>query len=116
MPLLSITSNQPLADADRPGVIRQLSATVAQALGKPERYVMLSYQHNPDMLFGGSDAPLAYLELKSIGLPGDITSALSATLSEAMQTILRVSPDRVYIEFADAERHMWGWDGGTFVR
>ena len=114
MPLLSITTNQPLADADRPQALKQLSTSVAQALGKPERYVMVSYQHNPDMLFGASDAPLAYLELKSIGLPSDKTSALSACLAEAMQSHLGIPADRVYIEFADAQRHMWGWDGGTF--
>ena len=114
MPLLSITTNQPLADADRPHTLKQLSATVAQVLGKPERYVMVSYQHNPDMLFGGSDAPLAYLELKSIGLPGDKTAALSASLANAVQDHMAIPADRVYIEFADAQRHMWGWDGGTF--
>jgi phenylpyruvate tautomerase PptA (4-oxalocrotonate tautomerase family) len=114
MPLLSITTNQLLTEADRPQVLKQLSASVAEVLGKPERYVMVSYQHNPHMLFGGSDAPLAYLELKSIGLPGDKTGTLSAALTEAMQTYLRIPVDRVYIEFADAERHMWGWNGGTF--
>ena len=35
-------------------------------------------------------------------------------MAEAMQTHLGVPADRVYIEFADAKRHMWGWDGGTF--
>ena len=77
---------------------------------------MVSYRHNPDMLFAGSDAPLAYLELKSIGLPGERTGELSALLADAMQQHLGVPADRVYIEFADAERHLWGWNGGTFAR
>ena len=25
-----------------------------------------------------------------------------------------IDADRIYIEFADAERPMWGWNGGTF--
>lgn len=114
MPLLSVTTNQPLADSDRAAVLKTLSEAVATALGKPERYVMVSYRHNPDMLFGGDDAPLAYLELKSIGLPGARTGELSAALAQAMQTHLGIAADRVYVEFADAERHMWGWKGGTF--
>lgn len=114
MPLLSIITNQPLAGTERAAALRHLSASVAEALGKPERYVMVSYRHNPDMLFAGTDAPLAYLELKSIGLPGDRTSELSAALTEAAQAQLGVAADRVYIEFADAARHMWGWNGGTF--
>lgn len=114
MPLLSVTTNQAIPEAERPRVLKLLSETVAQALGKPERYVMVSYRHNPDMLFAGDAAPLAYLELKSIGLPGDRTAALSAALSEAMTQQLGIAADRVYTEFADAERHMWGWNGGTF--
>lgn len=114
MPLLSVTTNQAIAETDRPRVLKQLSATVAQALGKPERYVMVSYSHNPDMLFGGESGPLAYLELKSIGLPGDRTNDLSAALADAVQAQLGIAADRVYIEFADAARHMWGWNGGTF--
>jgi phenylpyruvate tautomerase len=114
MPLLSVTTNQPLAETDRPHVLKQLSETVAQALGKPEDYVMVGYRHNPDMLFAGSSAPLAYLELKSIGLPADKTHALSSVLAEAIESHLGVPADRVYIEFADAARHMWGWNGGTF--
>ena len=25
-----------------------------------------------------------------------------------------IAGDRIYIEFADAPRRMWGWNGGTF--
>jgi phenylpyruvate tautomerase len=25
-----------------------------------------------------------------------------------------IDPDRVYIEFTDAPRKMWGWNSGTF--
>jgi len=115
MPLLSIITNQPLAEAQHRPVLEQLSRDVAETLGKPERYVMVSYRHNPHMLFGGSDDPLAYLELKSIGLPAERTAALSATLAAAMQQHLGIPADRVYVEFADAERHLWGWNGGTFA-
>lgn len=112
MPLLAVTTNRPLAD--RPAALKQLSEAVARMLGKPEQYVMVSYRHNPDMLFAGTDAPLAYLELKSIGLPADRTRDLSAGLADAVHGLLGIPADRVYIEFADAERHLWGWNGGTF--
>ncbi len=114
MPLLRIQTNRAVAEADQAGLIRQASARVAALLGKPERYVMVTLEHNPAMLFGGSDAPLAYLELKSIGLPANRTGELSKALCELMQQELDIAGDRVYIEFADAARNMWGWDGGTF--
>lgn len=114
MPYLSINTNQVLEDSRRDELLRDASALVAEQLGKPERYVLVAWHHNPAMRFAGSDAPLAYLELKSIGLPADATGNLSAALCTFMGERLGVPADRVYVEFADAARHMWGWNGGTF--
>lgn len=114
MPLLTVTTNRELPAAERPAALKRLSEAVARALGKPEQYVMVGYRHNPDMLFAGSADPLAYLELKSIGLPGECTAELSATLTGEVGELLQVPAERVYIEFANAERHMWGWSGRTF--
>ena len=114
MPLLKIQTNQTV-DADRQKtLITRASQAVADMLGKPERYVMVSIEHNPAMLFGGSDAPLAYLELKSIGLPESRTAEFSKALAGLLADELGLPADRIYIEFADAPRAMWGWDGGTF--
>ena len=57
---------------------------------------------------------LCCLELKSIGLPQDRTTELSKALCKLVHDEFGVRPDRVYIEFADAPRTMWGWNGGTF--
>lgn len=113
MPYLMIRTNCRLDD--KSAVLTKASQRVASALGKPERYVMVSIEDNVDMCFAGDTTPCAYLELKSIGLPGDRTAALSATLCELMASELTIASDRVYIEFADAERHMWGFNGKTFA-
>jgi len=114
MPTLRIQTNwQPGANGPT-RLLRAASQKVAEMLGKPERYVMVSYEPNAHMLFGGDDTPLAYLELKSIGLPEDRTTELSATLCELVSEQTGIPQDRVYIEFSNAERHMWGWNGGTF--
>ncbi len=52
--------------------------------------------------------------MKSVGLPKGSTTALSTALCELMKTKLGVPLDRIYIEFADAQGAMWGWNGGTF--
>lgn len=97
MPLLSILTNRELPPAARQQAVRALSGTLAKALGKPERYVMVSLQHNPDMLFAGSDQPLAFLRLNSIGLPGERTSELSAALCGAVTAQFGIPADRIYI-------------------
>jgi phenylpyruvate tautomerase PptA (4-oxalocrotonate tautomerase family) len=114
MPLLKITTNQPLEQQRIGKLLKQASESLASILGKPERYVMISIEHNPQMLFAGSDEALAYLELKSIGLPDDQTKLISNGLCQLMEQQLGVSPDRVYIEFSAAERHHWGWNSTTF--
>lgn len=114
MPYLLVRTNQPVAGEKQPELLRKFSAATAQALGKPERYVMVSLEHGRPMLFAGDEAPCAYLELKSIGLPETKTAELSATLCDLIGGALNIPQDRIYIEFADAARHMWGWDGATF--
>jgi phenylpyruvate tautomerase len=114
MPLLKIETNQTLDAAGRDSLLTKASQQVAAILGKPERYVMVSLQTNPAMLFAGSDAPLAYLELKSIGLPQSRTAELSRALADLMNAELGLPAERIYIEFADAPRTMWGWNGATF--
>ncbi len=114
MPMLKIQTNSPVSGENRKSLAALASSAVADMLGKPERYVMVSIEENPAMLFGGSDEPLAYLELKSIGLPDSRTGEFSTRLAQLLEEQLGLPADRVYIEFADAPRSMWGWNGGTF--
>jgi phenylpyruvate tautomerase len=114
MPYLVVKTNVDISDADKQTLLTDLSAVAAEELGKPERYVMVAIEDNASMLFAGSDAPLAYLEMKSIGLPEDITGDLSKALCNLVHRQLHIDKDRIYIEFADAPRKMWGWNGGTF--
>ncbi|NIP71941.1 MAG: hypothetical protein GWO16_02425 [Gammaproteobacteria bacterium] len=114
MPYLQIQTNHSIEAEHRAVVLHGASGLVAEQLGKAERYVMVALRDAAPMLFAGSDAPAAYLELKSIGLPAEATARLSDALCEFMERELEIPRDRVYVEFADAPRHMWGWNGGTF--
>lgn len=112
MPYLTITSNQTL-NTDS-GQLNLLSKTVAEGLNKAESYVMVSVQHNPDMLFDGSNEPLAYCQLKSLGLDESQTGELSHLLCSCIHQLYAINPSRIYIEFASPARSMWGWNNKTF--
>ncbi|MEL0583643.1 MAG: phenylpyruvate tautomerase MIF-related protein [Candidatus Thiodiazotropha sp. (ex. Lucinoma kazani)] len=114
MPLLKITTNQVVDPDDLTSFTKLASTTVAKMLGKPETYVMVSLEMNPHMLFAGSPATLAYLELKSIGMPTQKTTEFSQILCDLIQQQLHIPKQRIYIEFSNAERHLWGWNAGTF--
>jgi len=114
MPYFSIQTNVDIPQQEHADFLQKASTTVATVLGKPESYVMVSLEAGQQMMFAGNDAPLAYLQMRSLGLPAEATSKLSATLCGFIEDELGIAPGRVYIEFAGPERYMWGWDGGTF--
>ena len=76
---------------------------------------MAEVNSNADMLFAGTNEPLAYIRLCSIALPPEQTTEISKTLTSTVAAELDITPDRIYIEFSDVERHMWGWKGRTFA-
>ena len=112
MPCLLLQTNVDVAD--KIAFITRCSSLLAKALGKPESYVMINVSDNNPMLFAGSAAPLAYLELKSLGLNSAQAPELSAKLCNFMHHELGIDSARIYIEFAAPERAMFGWKGGTF--
>ena len=114
MPTLIIQTNVETPATRRKVILEALSAAVAELLGKPESYVMVILQTHDGMLFGASDSPMAYLELKSLGLPEAATPALSKALCGLMDKHFGIPARRIYIEFASPPRHLFGWNGGTF--
>lgn len=114
MPYLTIQSNQTIEESRQAAFLSEASALVAAELAKPESYVMVTLELARPMIFAGSDAPAAYLELKSIGLNESQTKPLSAALCQLIHNTLNVSAERIYIEFSDAPRSMWGWNSSTF--
>ncbi len=112
MPYLSVQTNVNVPD--EAGLLTRLSQQAARMLGKPESYVMVHIASGAVMRFAGSAEPLAYVELKSLGLSKTETASFSAGLCTLLQDELGIDAGRIYIEFSSPERYMWGWNGGTF--
>ena len=116
MPLLKITTNSHAQDLTPVEFQRELASKAAELVGKKLDYVMTSLEFIEHMTFAGTDEPVAYLEFKNIGtLDNELTSKLSDLFCEAMGTHLNVAPERVYIEFQEAQRHQWGWNHRNFA-
>jgi len=112
MPLLEINTNTSIDNIAQ--IAEQASTLTAEMLGKPESYVMVRIQAEQTLTFAGTDEPAAHVKLKSLGLPEAKTPEFSAKLCDFLSSQLAISSARIYIEFASPERHMWGWDNGTF--
>lgn len=114
MPYFSIETNKKVDDVGEEAVTHKASAFIAELLGKPEGYVMVAFKHSTPMRFGGELAPAAMLNLHSIGLPEERSAELSAKICAFVEQELGVSPERIFIDFRDLERRMFGWNGKTF--
>jgi phenylpyruvate tautomerase len=112
MPFLEISTNTTIDDSIH--IAEKASKLTADILGKPENYVMVKVQDKQALIFAGSNKPAAHVQLKSLNLPEDTTADYSASLCSFINTELNIEPARIYIEFVNPARHMWGWDGKTF--
>lgn len=114
MPCINLFTNQSLNQDEELQLAKNLSALAAEMLGKPEHYVMVIINTNKTMLMSGNETATAYIELKSLGLNEQQTTSYSAALCELMQTELNIESGRVYIEFSNGQRHLWGYNSATF--
>jgi phenylpyruvate tautomerase len=116
MPLIKLQTS--IAAPEKPEVealLKELSASLAKHLGKPESYVMAAFEPDMAMTFAGTTDPVCYVEIKSVGtMNPNQTKAMSQDFCQKINQALNVPIDRTYIEFADAKGSMWGWNGGTF--
>ncbi|MBF0471713.1 MAG: hypothetical protein HQL48_10115 [Gammaproteobacteria bacterium] len=114
MPYLALYTNSELPPTQKESLSQQLSQSISTMLGKSEKFVMVHILDHQTITFAGSDLPCAYLELKSISLPEEQCSSFANTLCSEIATSLGIAQDRIYIEFSNAQRHLWGWNGSTF--
>lgn len=115
MPLIKVQTSAPLDTVQVSDLLKQLSASLAAHVGKPETYVMTALEFNPHMTFGGRREPTCYIEVKNVGtMSSTQTKAMSQDFCGQVEQALGVPQNRTYIEFNDAKGHLWGWNGSTF--
>ena len=117
MPMIKVQTNvADVSESKAQALLASLSSLLAEALGKPEAYVMTVLEPTTTMTFGGSPEPASYMEIKNIGtMTHEQTQAISEAACHLAHQHLGVSPERTYLEFNDAQRHLWGWNGKTFA-
>ena len=117
MPTFILHTN--LSDSDlvpQEDLHQEIRKIISKSIGKSEDFVLTLLQSNVKMQFGKKDGASAYCEVKNVGtLSPDITNQITNSLTETLSLNLKISPDRIYIEFQESARHLWGWNGKTFA-
>ena len=115
MPLIKVQSSSQPEKSAVETLLTNLSAKLAQHIGKPESYVMTAFEGDVPMTFGGTADPACYVEIKSVGtMSSEQTKKMSQDFCTQISDKLDVPANRIYIEFADAKGYMWGWNKSTF--
>lgn len=113
MPQLRILTNQTLSDTTFEKISVAATKLLSEHLAKPESKFMIVLQDGLRMKFAGTQEPIAYLHLESIGFqeaPSDLAPVLCAFVEEH----LGIPSDRTYVHFEDLDPTMYAWNGSTF--
>jgi phenylpyruvate tautomerase PptA (4-oxalocrotonate tautomerase family) len=114
MPLLKLETTVVLSEEKRKALLAALSKAVAEGIGKPESYVMVTVSQAA-ILMSGKPGDAAFVDVRSIGgLSGDVNRRLSQQVCQILKDSLQIAPNCVYLNFTNVEGRNWGSDGSTF--
>lgn len=118
MPLIKVHYSTELKQDTLDSLSSSLTEFAAQALEKSADFVMTIFQKTELQSFGlDKDSPSLFIEVKNVGsLPPETTRALSSKISELCSELIMVQSSRIYIDFQESPRHLWGWNGKTFLK
>ncbi len=115
MPQLTIHTNVHFEGVDTESLLKEASGAMAEALGKPEDYVMVRLEYRSHMMFGGTMDPAASAELISLDLPDSAPGEITPIVCGLLEKRLGIKPSRVYIGFPIFPRTHFGWNNKTFA-
>jgi phenylpyruvate tautomerase PptA (4-oxalocrotonate tautomerase family) len=115
MPLLKLQTSATVSDEKQQTLIAATSKLIAETIGKPEQYVMVTLETKVPIMMAGKQGDAAFADVRSIGgLNNSVNKEISQKLAAALQEHVGVAADRVYLNFTAMTAENWGWRGGTF--
>jgi phenylpyruvate tautomerase PptA (4-oxalocrotonate tautomerase family) len=116
MPLMTIRSAARINDAAVGPMLSACSARLAELLGQPEAYVMTLFDRPLGMTMAGTADPCCLVEVRSVvPFSSDQTRAVAQAVCPMLAEHLGVPPHRVFLNFTDFARTMWGFNGSTLA-
>ena len=114
MPLLRLETTVALTEDKQQALLASLSRIVAETIGKPQQYVMVTASQAA-MQMSGSPGDAVFVDVRSIGgLTVEVNRKLSQKVCLLLHDALGIAPNRIYLNFTDVQASHWGWNGSTF--
>lgn len=113
MPFITTKTTEAIS-ADKKAILtRELSRITSECLGKGENWIMTGFEDQASLSFQGSDAGIAYVEVKTFGTPADAACRqMTSQVCSLLERELSISPSRVYVAYFPTG--CWGWNGNNF--
>ncbi len=116
MPLVTIRSAARIDDAAVGALLSACSARLAELLAQPEAYVMTLFDRPTGMTMAGTANPCCLVEVRSVvSFSPDQTRAIAQAFCAMLAERLGVPSERIFLNFTDFPRTMWGFNGSTLA-
>ena len=113
MPYIHIVTNASIPDNTEEMLKTQLGRAIEILPGKNENWLMLNFTGDAHLWFAGSDAPAAMVRVDLFGgARADAFDELTGRVTEILESVLDVEPQRVYVRYTETQD--WGWNGRNF--
>jgi phenylpyruvate tautomerase len=115
MPFIRLETTETIPPDSKASLCAKLSKACAEAIGKPEKYVMAAVHDQLTGSMSGKPGPTAFVEIRSIGgLTPEVNRALAEKVCRLLAESLNIPGERVYLNMLDVKGNAWGHDGTTF--
>ncbi|MBQ9742421.1 MAG: hypothetical protein IJV88_01940 [Ruminococcus sp.] len=99
---------------DKEQVLKARLGEAITLIGKPESFLMLSFEENCRIWFAGeAEEDAAYVEVALLhSAPKSSYEKLTEAICNILSEELSIPSGRIYVKFSETE--YWGWDGRMF--
>ena len=115
MPYFNIETNQRINANAGSELMKKATGFLARMMAKPENVIMVTIKTGMPYLFGGTDEPTAYVQIKAVALVKEKCPEYSKQVCDFLEDEIRVPADRVFIEFMDIDPAIFGFNGSTLA-
>ena len=114
MPYMKLETNVDISEAKAETLLKELSAAMAEATGKPESVVQVGLAGGVSMIMAGTTEPAVHMEAEGFGFRGEHARAMWEQACAIVVRELGVPGRRIYLAFTAFKGAMWGVDGRTY--
>jgi len=106
-------SGPALNDDARLQLLKAMSSTTAGSFGKSENVMFVQLEHTPNLMFGGSSDPCAFIHIEGIG--GNF-SDVCGPVADVVAQHTGIPGMRIFMNFRCVEAENWGLSGVTIAQ